>query len=483
MAIGQNLPVPETKINLDRATALMVPVLEHLIPLELDQRLASLEHGACAGVLTLQRTLRLELLKAFEPHKSFQTILYRLWQVWQAAGCASGNCPLSGALAKARERLPVWALEMFFKHTAQLALPLSTSSPWPGHRLLTIDGTMLCTPRSIQNQTFFGTTRSQHGEAYYPQVLAVWICGAQQGTVLRQQCGTARQSDQRLAPYLLRDFLMSGDLLLGDGHYGHYGVLNVVSEARAFFFVRAPGNFQVDTRVIQRFGANDVQIRLLPSHKIRRHYSDLRLRGELRLRAVSFTVPAHDAENGTEEATFLTNLPGPDFTLALLEQLARMRWNHETVNNDLKTRLGLIDIASQNVNGVQREILAHLSLNNVIRLALGQARPLSASGASFFAAAQALCEANANLRAIALTPEGVWKSFHAALCDHSLVIRPNRSEPRKCRPRRTAFPMFKTPRWAWRAARKEVWPSRNRSGCAWTGCLQEHSANGGAAFE
>ena len=145
-----------------------------------------------------------------------------------------------------------------------------------------------------------------------------------------------------------------------------------------------------------------------------------------------------------------------EFPADLLQRLVGLRWNHETVNNDIKTRLGLTNLRSEHVAGVWREVFAHLSVNNAVRLALYDARPLDAPGGSFLAAAQALVEANTQLRAVALSPTAIWTAFHLALRQHSVDVRPGRSEPRKRRPYKTAFPMFKTSRAQCRERRKEV---------------------------
>jgi hypothetical protein len=173
-------------------------------------------------------------------------------------------------------------------------------------------------------------------------------------------------------------------------------------------------------------------------------------------RALSFVIPAKDSDNGSERADFLTNLPVTEFPALLLARLVSMRWNHETINNDIKTRLGLSSLSSEHVAGVEREIFAHLSVNNAVRLALHATCPQNASGASFIAAAQALAEANAELRAITLSRKAIWNAFYWSLNQHSLDIRPGRTEPRKRRPYKTAFPIFKEPRAQWRAQRKEV---------------------------
>jgi hypothetical protein len=456
MNIGNSTGVPEAKTHLDRATSLIIPVMEHLIPLELDQALAAREHGDCVGPLTLQRVLRLELLQPCYPQFSFHALLRQVWQLWAAARLAPGDCPSSAALAKARERLPVWAVEMVFKATVRQALPLFACSPWPGHRLLSIDGTMLSAPRTAENAEYFGMTRSQHGPAYYPQALLVWICGVQQGTVLQQTSGTARQSDQRLGPDALRAFLQAGDLVFGDGHYGHYGALNVVHNAAAYYLMRVPANFKIAPRVVRVLGSNDLAVRLTPSYKIRRHYSHLNLQPELHARALSLMVPAKDADNGIERADFLTNLPQRGFPSELIARLLRIRWDHETINNDIKTRLGLTYLRSEQVAGIQREVFAHLSMNNAIRLALHAAQPLG-NTASFIAAAQALAEANAQLRAVLLDREGIWAAFYLSLTQHPIPVRPRRSEPRKRRPyKTTGFPIFKRPRVRFQGAPKEA---------------------------
>jgi hypothetical protein len=273
---------------------------------------------------------------------------------------------------------------------------------------------------------------------------------------LQQTNGRARQSDQRLGPEALQTFLQAGDLVFGDGHYGHYGALNVVHNAAAYYLMRVPANFKIAPRVVQVLGDNDLAVRLTPSGKIRRHYSHLNLQPELHARALSLVVPAKDTDNGIERADFLTNLPQRDFPSELIARLVPIRWHHETVNNDIKTRLGLTYLRSEQVAGVQREVLAHLSVNNAIRLALQAAQPIGNTG-SFIAAAQALAEANAQLRAALLEPQAIWAAFYSSLTQHPITVRPRRSEPRKRRPyKTTGFPVFKRQRVRLLGTRKEA---------------------------
>ena len=51
--------------------------------------------------------------------------------------------PRTSSLAEARARVPLWSLEFLFRHTAALVSQIQPPSPWPGHRLLTLDASLV----------------------------------------------------------------------------------------------------------------------------------------------------------------------------------------------------------------------------------------------------------------------------------------------------------------------------------------------------
>jgi putative transposase len=441
--------------NSDAAVRLIFPALEAYLPPALDRELLRRHSGAWHfDVLNRPRLLRLELLQACRPDFSFQEVLREVWQAWRGAACVSGTMPNSGSLATARARLPAWTLETLFKHTVTLGEHAPPQSPWPGHRFLTMDGTLLALPNTPLLRAHFGTTRHQHGEAYYPQALAVWLSLLTTAAVLAEHLGPARQGEESIAPGLLTTHLRPGDVVLGDGRIGTYASLAQTVRAQAFFLFRAPGPLHVEQHLTQRLAPDDADLVLHLTPYMRERYRELALPPELPLRVVSCDIPARDRFNATVRAHFLTNLPRALFPAVIVARMARLRWGHETLNNDIKTRLGLGAIRSQTPAGVRCEVLAHLCLANLLHLLLAQAWPLTPLLGSFTAARSALYQLNQQLR---LAPERQTELLNLQnemLCQQPLDLRPDRSEPRMVRPRRRNHRVFKMARTQWRALRQ-----------------------------
>ena len=439
----------------DPVAALIFPAIEPAIPEALEDALDHHRPGAWDHhVLTAPRIFRLELLQASQPHQTFQETLREVWQAWRHAGLVGGPIPSSSALAQARARQPTWPLEAFFRHTAAASHRWPRHPLCPEHRLRAIDGVPLLLPRTPPNLAHFGTTRSQHGDAYYPQAVAVWASQVPGFVVTAQYLGRACESDQSVAPDMLNRLVEPGDLVLGDGHFGTYPCIAVIQRRQAFHLLRASGTFIPEKHRIGPGDPEDADLVVIPTPYIRCYYRKMALPKALPLRAVTLEIPARDDLNHTQCAVFLTNLPRDVFPRQRLTTLTPLRWGEETLHNDIKTRLGLGEIRSGDPAGVRREILAHLCLSNLLRLFLATANPFAPWEGSFTAARSALAQANHQLR---------WQPQHRNLILHVLAemirsqpldVRPDRTEPRRKRPDRRPYPVFKTPRAEWRRARK-----------------------------
>ena len=439
----------------DPATAMIFPAIESGIPEALDDALDRRRRGAWHyDVLGASRLLRLELLQAAQPNRSFQDTLREVWHVWLHAGLVSGPMPSSSALAQARARLPTWALEMLFHHTA------ASAHLWPRHplcpefRLLAIDGVPLPLPRTPSNLAHFGTTRSQHGDAYYPQALAVWASHLPGFVVSSEYLGTACESDQCVSPHMLPKLLQPRDLILGDAHFGTYPNVAVIQKCEAFHLVRAPGTFLPENHRTGEGAPEDVDLLVTPTPYTRSRYREMALPQELRMRAVRLEIPARDEMNRTERAVFLTNLSRSEFPRERLATLTPLRWGEETLHNDIKTRLGLGEVRSGDPAGVRRETLAHLCLSNLLRFFLLIANPTAPWEGSFSAARTALAQANHQLRWQPHDREKIMRDMADVIRSQPLDSRPDRAEPRIRRPSKHPYPISKTPRSDWRAARK-----------------------------
>jgi hypothetical protein len=439
----------------DRTTATIFPLIEERLPLALNQALGEHSRGAWKNdLLSASRVLRLELLQACRPDLSFMQTLREVWQDWLVLGLVAGPPPSSSAIAQARARLPPWALETLFRHSAAQAAAAPEVPSAFGQRLLAIDGAPLTLPARARHRVHFGAPRNQNGEAYFPVAQSVWVSRVLCGQILAQHLGPLRQTDEVVAPYLLKALLQPGDVVLGDAHFGHFPTLSISSAAGAFYLVQAPSGLVLARHVTKRFAPDEALLRLPCTDYIRDKYSTLSLPKYLDLRTVSFDIPARDRPNGTKRAAFLTNLERAQFPVLRVQELGRLRWNHETFNNDIKTRLGLGDMRSQTPEGASRETLAHLCINNLVRQTLKEvftAKPLEGS---FTAALSALRQANQQLRLLPQLKVRIWTVFQQMLHDQPVVSRPGRTEPRLKRPDRRPFQSFRTTRAEWRAWRQ-----------------------------
>ena len=439
----------------DPAAKLIFPAVERFLPAELDHHLARVHAGDWHyNVLTPQRMLRFELLQACHPDQPFYETLRDVWHAWRTTGCVSGAIPTSSSLAEARARLPTWSLQFLFRHTAALVSQALPPSPWPGHRVLTLDASLLAVPNTASLRSHFTATCHHHGESYFPQALSVWLVLASNGGVIAEHLGSSRQGEESIAPYMVAAHLSPDDLILGDGRIGTYATIAQVVARQAFFLFRAPGRLKLDLHIIRRYAPDDADLRLSLTPHVRRRYRDLALPECLELRAASFSIPARDDLNRTVQASFLTNLPRASFVPSVLARLAWVRWGHETVNNDIKTRLGLGDIRSQTPEAVRREDLAHLCLGNLVRLLMTQAFPTLPLTASFTSARGALHRANQALRLGSQGEEEQLQLLLEMIRMEQWSYRPIRAEPRMARPSKRRHRIFKFPRAEWRAERK-----------------------------
>lgn len=439
----------------DPAGAMIFPAIEPGIPAALDDALERWRPGAWRyQIFTPARMLRFDLLQASQPQRPFQEVLREVWQAWRQAGFATGPMPSSSATAQARARQPEWPLQALLRHTAGVADRWPPHPLCPEHRLRAIDGVPLLLPCTPHNLAHFGTTRSQHGDAYYPQAVAVWVSRIPGFVVTGEYLGTSHQSDQSVAPEMLAQLVKPGDLVLGDAHFGTYPTMGAIHQHGAFHLVRAAGTFLPEKHRVGDGAPDDLDLVVTPTPYVRCHYRRMALPQALPMRGVTFDIPARDGPRRTVRTLFLTNLPRATFPRSRLATLTPLRWGEETLHNDIKTRLGLGEIRSGDPRGVYREILAHLCLSNLLRLFLSMAHPTAPWEGSFTAARSAVGQANHQLR---WQPEQRDRIFHVLaemIRRQPVDVRPGRHEPRRKRPKRHPYPVFKTPRADWRLARK-----------------------------
>ena len=117
------------------------------------------------------------ILSAIWPEESFQASWHLLWDcVVGAFPALQGRCPSSGALAKARGRLPMGLWERLWVYLSAKVQELSEPfARWQGHRVILVDGTCVSMPAASGLFEAFGRSSGRGGTRHYPLARVVTL--------------------------------------------------------------------------------------------------------------------------------------------------------------------------------------------------------------------------------------------------------------------------------------------------------------------
>jgi hypothetical protein len=310
--------------------------------------------------------------------KSLKSLQARVHEFISELAAGSGISGLSGgALTHARAKLRASAF-VELNESAVLATvygpdQVELVQRWLGHRLLSVDSSLLRLPGSAAIGEVFGWVQcaNHHGpQARYPQGRVSVLYDVLNQLALESllvgstvaETELARQHLGRVAP---------GDVLLSDRGYTGYGWLAAVRAAQAHFVSRCSrGSFAAVQELFARNQADvSVELTLRAPREVRAQCPERGWPLELRVRLVTVRL-----SSGELEVLATSLLDAAVYPTAAFGPVYWQRWGQETYYGRLKGCLDLEHCSGQTVAAVEQDFQATVLLSNVESVVAGPAQ-------------------------------------------------------------------------------------------------------------
>lgn len=352
----------------------------HLIE-QLRQRLIAPDfcarHRRRATDFTRQRVLTFPVLMLLLLQKSLKSLQNHLQEfLGQLAGGADAASLSGGALTHARAKLRASAfaeLNQTVLATVYGAEHAALVQRWHGHRLLSVDSSLVRLPARPALGEKFGWVQcaNHHGpQERYPQGRVSVLYDVLNQIALDPRLAASTVAETALAHEHLAQ-VQPGDVLLSDRGYTGYRWLVAVRAGGAHFVSRASrGSFAAVQQLFARDEAGvSVVVTLTAPAQVR---AECRARGwplELKVRLVTVRLKSGELE------VLVTSLLDP--AAYPTEELAAVywrRWGQETYYGRLKGRLDLEHASGTSVAAVEQDFAASVLLANVESVVIGPAQ-------------------------------------------------------------------------------------------------------------
>jgi hypothetical protein len=323
-------------------------------------------------VLTFPVLMLLLLQKSL---KSLQAHLHEF--LGELAGGAAAPQLSGGALTHARAKLRASAFAQLntsaVLDTVYGAEHAELVQRWFGHRLLSVDSSLMRLPGSVAVGEVFGWVQcaNHHGPLErYPQGRMSVLYDVLNQVGLEALLAGGTVAETQLAHQHLGT-VQPGDVLLNDRGYTGYRWLVAVREAGAHFVSRCSrGSFAAVQELFARNqGDVSVMVTLRAPKEVRAECRQRKWPLELRVRLVTVRLATGELEvlatSLWDEAAYPTQSFGPVYW---------RRWGQETYYGRLKGRLDLEHCSGQTVEAVEQDFQATVLLSNVESVVSGPAQ-------------------------------------------------------------------------------------------------------------
>ena len=279
--------------------------------------------------------------------------------------------PQKSAFSRARERVGSEPLKSLF---AEVAAPIATEDT-PGAfyrswRLLSVDGSTLEVPDTVENAERFGRPGVSRGErSAYPRVR--WVALAEVGTraIIGMEAGAYRESEHTLVEPLL-DKLASGTLCLADRGFFGFEAYQRATAAGGDLLWRLKKNLVLP--VVERLSDGSYLSLIYPNPNARRDGSH----PGVSVRVIEYELTDPGLPEREDKYRLITSVLNADAAPA--EELAALytqRWEVELSIREIKVtqgRPGLV-LRSRKPDGVIQELYGFMCVHYAIRWLLHQA--------------------------------------------------------------------------------------------------------------
>jgi hypothetical protein len=403
-------------------------------------------------VFSLRLTFECFVWQMLKPNTSCREVVRQV----QALMRLQGRSPIEegdSAYVQARQRLPRQRLDKALRATAQAADGRTGAlGRLSGRPVKVIDGSTAQLPDTSRNQKAYPQPGSQKPGCGFPVMKLAVLFSLASGAVLNVVLDGLRSHDLRLFRRLWQ-WLIPGDIVLGDRAYGEYATLAGLPRRQVDVVARLHQRRNVDFRKAKWLGRNDglfVWNKGCQQSNIFTARQWNQLPGQITVRILRFTATIRGFR--ARRITLVTTLLDPAaYPAEELAALYARRWRLELCLRDLKTTLGMEQLRCQSPAMAQKEVLAYLIAHNLTRCvmceaATGYDAPLDRI--SFKGSVDALRQysaaiAQASSRNIR---RQVWHDLLLNLARDLVPLRPGRREPRAVKHRSKPYPLLNQPR-------------------------------------
>ena len=289
-------------------------------------------------------------------------------------------------------------------------------SHWHGLRLLAADKTTLALPESRSLFERFGAHKGSQGLG----PVAVELCclfDLISRAPLRFIYGKVCASEHKLILKLLKH-LKKGDLLLLDSGFYYCATFVKILRRRAHFII--PTKTTTRPRVVRKLADGDYLCEIKDSYD----------KTTLTVRVVF----VH--RDGFRRRRLVTSLEDPVlFPASELARLYHMRWDIETFYRDFKHTLGAISWHCQSPETFHQELLVHMIVLCLIRIAMLDASRLANVSVAQLSFARALTETRLLFKLLVSSAAmdlwaSIWAAFVLCCTRHRVRSKPGRQFPR-----------------------------------------------------
>lgn len=326
---------------------------------------------------TRERLLTFPVLMLLLLQKSLKSLQAHAQEFfWQLSQGVAPPALSAGAITHARAKLRPSAfveLNQSVLHTVYGPAQAPLVQRWHGHRLLSVDSSLVRLPSHVAVGEKFGWVQCANHrgpQERYPQgrVSVLYDVLNQVGWDARLVGSTVAETE--LAHEHLAQ-VQPGDVVLNDRGYTGYRWLVAVRARGAHFLSRCSrGSFAAVQRLFARNEAGvSVEVTLAAPKEVRAECVARGWPRELRVRLVTVRL-----SSGELEVLVTSLLDAVAYPVEALAELYWQRWGQETYYGRLKGRLDLEHCSGQTVEAVEQDFHATVLLSNVESVVIGPAQ-------------------------------------------------------------------------------------------------------------
>mgnify|MGYP006282723775 FL=1 len=362
----------------------------------------------------------------------------------------------TGAYCQARADLPVSMLRAVNDSLyGQLDAQLPRQGHWRGLRPRAEDGTSAQMPDTPANRKKYPYPNGQDAGCGFPLVKLNGLIDLSHGG-LREFASSAVNTSELSNHDELEDNLQVGDVFIGDRLYSGYELIGRLHSKGVPFIGRAHQTRKIDFRRGRKIGPHERLVvwkkpRRKPKGSNRGEEEWEALPGEITVRLIRCQGPDREGRQKTRylATTLLDPMAHPAEEVA---SLYLHRWEIEVRFRDIKTTLGMEMLRTKSPEMVEKELLMHQIVYNLMRLIMLKAAKdhgVNHRRLSFRGVQQVLLAFVDNFRDMAKRPilrmrqrAKMW--LH--LIERTVTERPGRNEPRRVKRRPKCTRWLQKPR-------------------------------------